>query len=375
MEKTAEYRTALNALRGFAAIYVVLYHLRHYTIFDWFAAVPPLKFGYIGVDFFFLLSGLIISHVYLQKSLNAPLSFWLEFVWLRIARLMPVHLLLMVMLLLAALIGPIFDKGWLPLTGQQISDWFSLSFLVRQWLLPDDYAWNSPAWSVSAELFAYVVVFPVLAVAAARYARVPLATVLVAAGAALFLFVIAAAGTINIKSGAGPLIRVTAGFVAGTGLFLLLNNGKRARHWDTIMGLTLAAAIPTFVVALWMEQSNLPSDIVLIGYLAVLICSTYQAQGFFARFLAQKPLFWLGEISFSLYLCHIPVLRALAYMADYAGIERGMAFGLFGLACSILAAQLLFSLVELPARGRMRRWYTTFWQNGFGRFQSKGSAA
>lgn len=357
MEKATEYRTALNALRGFAATYVVLYHLRHFTDFDWFKTFPALGFGYIGVDFFFILSGLIISHVYLHKSQGAPLFFWIEFIWLRIARLLPVHLLIMLVLLLAALIGPVFDATWAPLTTQQMTDWFSLAFLFRQWLLPDAYVWNSPAWSVSAELFAYILVFPLIAIGVTRVDRRRLACLLMAIAAALFVFVVSKAGTINVFSGAGPLIRVTAGFLGGAGLYLLLELSNARVKWDALLGVVLVAAVPVFLAAQFIERAKMPADMLLIGYLATLICVTYKAEGRFADLLSRKPLFWLGEISFSLYLCHIPVLRMLACFADMAGIERSMAFGLSGLGCSIMVAHLLYHYVELPSRGKMRRWY------------------
>lgn len=130
------YRSALNALRGFASIFVVLYHLKYYTAFDLAEILPPLRFGYMGVDLFFVLSGLIICHVYLKKSKGAPPGFWGKFIWLRIARLFPVHLLMMGLMLAVALVGPLVSANLQPITGQQWADWFSLTFLFREWLLP-----------------------------------------------------------------------------------------------------------------------------------------------------------------------------------------------------------------------------------------------
>ncbi len=358
---TIDYRPALNALRGFAATYVVVYHLRSFVIFDWFGNSPFVHFGYIGVDFFFVLSGLIISHVYLEKSRCADGSFWQTFMWLRISRLFPVHLLIMLLLLAAALIGPLFDAEWQPINGRQISDWFSLTFLVRQWLLPYSYVWNGPAWSVSAELFAYVVVFPFVCYFGARN-RLMVGIAMIATGGALWALLIMTVGTVNAMHAAGPLIRVSAGFLVGSGLFIVLNSNKflgrvRDSNWDKILTVTLIFSLPIWMLAILLKALGIQSELLLITYLVALMCATYRAGGTTSRLLSARPLFWLGEISFSLYLCHKPVMRALSYLSGFADIERGIVFGLVCIASSMLVAHLLFNYVEMPARQRLRQLY------------------
>jgi peptidoglycan/LPS O-acetylase OafA/YrhL len=358
---TIDYRPALNALRGFAAIYVVVYHLRSFVIFDWFGNSPFVHFGYIGVDFFFVLSGLIISHVYLKKSRCADGSFWQTFIWLRISRLFPVHLLIMLLMMAAALIGPLFDAEWQAINGRQISDWFSLTFLVRQWLLPYSFVWNGPAWSVSAELFAYVVVFPFVCYFGARN-RFIFGIAMIATGASLWVLLVMTVGTVNAMHAAGPLIRVSAGFLVGSGLFILLNSCQflarvRGSDWDKMLTLTFAFSLPVWMLAILLKAFGIQSELLLITYLVVLMCATYRAEGTTSRLLSIRPLFWLGEISFSLYLCHKPVMRALSYLSGFADIERGIVFGLVCVASSMLVAHLLFHYVEMPARQKLRQLY------------------
>jgi peptidoglycan/LPS O-acetylase OafA/YrhL len=353
----AEYRRALNGLRGFAATYVVLYHFRYYSEYDWFASLPFLQFGYIGVDFFFILSGLIISHVYLEKSRAAQPRFWLKFVWLRLSRLLPVHLLLMVALLSAAIIGPILRGDAPSLTQAQMTDWLSLTILVRQWFLPDGYAWNSPAWSVSAELFAYLFIFPLIC----RFGHIgsrKTAIALIFAGVFLWSVLMATNGTVNVIPTAGPLIRVTAGFLAGSGLYVLLRSkttvGAASRDWNRILALTLFFAVPVWMLALTSNGMGYRPDMLLVAYVTVLICSAYQAEGWAADILGGRFLFWLGEISFALYLCHIPIMRLLSYVAHISGWERGVMFSVLCLVSSVAVAHLLFRSVELPSRNKLR---------------------
>ncbi len=85
---------ALTSLRFFAALYVVCYHTLHISSFlpGLTTGVPNkfLSLGYISVSFFFLLSGYILSMVYLRKGTPLRLrSFYLA----RFARIYPLYLL------------------------------------------------------------------------------------------------------------------------------------------------------------------------------------------------------------------------------------------------------------------------------------------
>ena len=109
---------------------IVIYHFRHYSPYPWFENFPVLRLGFLGVDFFFVLSGLVICHVYLDKFLAGRERIF-RFLVLRISRLLPVHALMMTVLLACAI-----ATGRV-ISAQEIFDWISLTFLVRQWLLPD----------------------------------------------------------------------------------------------------------------------------------------------------------------------------------------------------------------------------------------------
>lgn len=355
--QATEYRTAINAFRGFASLYVVLYHLRFYNNYDWFGAVPALRFGYIGVDFFFILSGLIVSHVYLRKSRGSGPGFWMKFIWYRIARLFPVHLLIMLLMLMTAVIAPMLASGGPTLDGQDYKDWFLLTFLVRQWTLPADYSWNSPAWSISAEFFAYLIVFPLIAYFTRNDSGRPAGLALIAIGSLLLLSLTATTGTINVTAYAGPLIRVTGGFMLGSGLYLVLSTFAVARIWDRALGYSLAAMLIIIGLAPAMAVAGWPVDLVLIMALVATISCTYLAKGPIADGLSRPALFWLGEISFALYLCHIPMTRLCRYVADQMEWERGFVFGVLSVLISIATAHLLYRLVEIPARQVMRDWY------------------
>lgn len=338
-----DHRPALNVLRGFAALAIVIYHFRYYSPVPWFQVFPSLRFGYLGVDFFFVLSGLVISHVYLDAFLNARESY-ARFLFLRVSRIFPVHALIMAVMLFVT-IG----------TGGQIDsesafDWITLTLLVRQWLLPDGYVWNSPAWSVSAEMFAYAFIFPLAVVLARRQDREVAGRRLMILGVGTLALLFVVAGTLNAGEGAGPLLRVSGGFLVGAGLYCLLSKRTRGQGWDWLI-LGGCAMIPLGLV--------IGSDVVVLASLTAVMVGAYMSTGRLAALMSARPLHYFGEVSFSLYLCHIPVLRVGKEAADIAGIERGVLFCAVMTVLAIATAALLYRGVEVPARAAMRRWWET----------------
>ena len=353
-----EMRKAINAFRGFAALYVAVYHLRYFTHFDWFGHFPVLRFGYIGVDFFFILSGLIISHVYLARAKHGDLRFWGKFIWFRIARLFPVHLLIMLAMLGAACAAPMITADAQLPDQKSLLDWLSLTLLVRQWFLPDGYVWNSPAWSVSAEFFAYLVLFPLIAQLVRAWPRSLARMILLAAGVSMYMVLWASGGTLNLINGAGPMIRITAGFASGCGLFLLLSGVRQAPLHDRLLvGLLVLLPLAMVNPVSLFAVTRPVIELAVLASISSLVCLAYLADGRGSRWLAQRPLFYFGEISFALYMCHVPVMTLCRWAADLAGIERGFGFGVLLVAASLAVAELLHRRVEIPSRAAMRRWY------------------
>ena len=353
-----EMRKAINAFRGFAALYVAVYHLRYFTHFDWFGHFPVLRFGYLGVDFFFILSGLIISHVYLARAKHGDLRFWGKFIWFRIARLFPVHLLIMLAMLGAACAAPMITADAQLPDQKSLLDWLSLTLLVRQWLMPEGYVWNSPAWSVSAEFFAYLVLFPLVAQLVRAWPRSLARMILLAAGVSMYMVLWASGGTLNLINGAGPMIRITAGFASGCGLFLLLSEVRQTPLHDRfLIGLLVLLPLAMLNPVSLIAVTRPVIELAVLASISLLVCLAYLADGRGSRWLAQRPLFYFGEISFALYMCHVPVMTLCRWAADLAGIERGFGFGVLLVAASLAVADLLHRRVEIPSRAAMRRWY------------------
>jgi len=173
----AELR-ALTSVRGIAAWFVVLYHIR-FSI----AGLPPALVtifgkGYLAVDFFFLLSGFVIWLTWGERIRAGGWRAVPRFLQKRIARIWPLHLLMLGCALGLALL--------LAATGRQ--DQYHYPFaqlplhvlLLQNWGFTRHLTWNDPSWSISAELGAYLL-FPLL-VLAIDWRRVPTLAILVAIG-------------------------------------------------------------------------------------------------------------------------------------------------------------------------------------------------
>lgn len=152
---------ALTSLRGIAAWCVVIYHFREYLPShcpDWLLAL--IAQGYLAVDLFFILSGFVLALNY-AESFRGSLGGALGFYRLRFARIYPLHFVMLMLFILNPLAIALLSASGD--TSEYQWDYFVLSvFLVQNWGFSTSLAWNVPAWSISTEMFAYLV-FPVAA--------------------------------------------------------------------------------------------------------------------------------------------------------------------------------------------------------------------
>ncbi len=103
----------LTSLRFFAAIMVVILHVKDEfgPAFDLNRVSPLFDGGGIGVDFFFLLSAFILSHVHRTDFLDSPWPQYKRFLLLRLARIYPLHLTVLLLWLVAFSLVPLIAGG------------------------------------------------------------------------------------------------------------------------------------------------------------------------------------------------------------------------------------------------------------------------
>lgn len=331
----------LTGLRGVAALWVLLYHMFGLR------GVPILNVGYAGVDIFFILSGFVLSHVYLRDvNLTEP-RHYLRFLGVRLARIYPLHVFTLCCLLALVIVWPDIVPPARRAAGNFNASAFIASLLLVQDWVPGMYAsWNGPSWSLSAEWFAYLT-FPLLLLPIRRITSARL-LVLLAIGAlcgmlaALYVAGYRATDAVTL----GGMARMAGDFTAGC-----LLHAAFARGWRFPVAPAMAVMLALLAAGLALPSWRLP----LVFSFALMVVLAAQGRSLFADLLEWRPVMLLGEISFSLYMTH-GIVILLTNMVRRPDTALGL-LALDGLVFSVALATAVatYHLVEMPARAWGRR--------------------
>lgn len=276
-----------HALRGLAALFVVLYHFRDVTPYLGKVIDEQTAFftnGRVWVDFFFILSGFILSHVY-ARSFAAPYSSGRvsrAFYWARFARIYPLHLATLFAMIGVELSAYVARPAIADAFASDRKSWLSILqhlSLTHAWRSLDRLEWNVPSWSISTETLAYLC-FPLLMLMVHRQ-KVIAITALSFAAAAIYAHTFVNYRDIGEQQ---PLLRCLAGFVAGILLHQLWQR-YRDRLSMVISTMQIAAAVLA-AVALHLNWSKS----IIIAALACLILATAEGTGPLSRLLSKSPL-------------------------------------------------------------------------------------
>lgn len=348
MQSTANraFLPSLTGLRGAAALWVVAYHVS--SILG-FYTLPALHFGYVGVDVFFVLSGFILGHVHLDDFVSKPFAASGRFLALRLSRIYPVHFVtLMVSPILAGILYalnvpflPRFDPA---LLGPNL-------LLIQAWGWLDHSSFNSVSWSISGEWLAYLA-FPTMAFIANRLsAKIALLTGFLVLAGEVVAFRALGRTDIGDVTTLVPL-RMGGEFICGLCIYVVYRRGIPIRlPWGVISDLALLG----FAIAIAQSASFAAVVVIPAGILGLA-----HGRGMGARFLADRRMVFIGEVSYSLYMVHLLVLECIFAPVHYTRLD---ALGLplkaivivpaLGLVAA--ATLLMHRRVEVPARQWIRR--------------------
>lgn len=351
----------LTGLRGFAALWVFLLHacFGNVNTFGYFPAFDhKINFGfvenfilqgYLAVDLFFILSGFIIAYTYADDfrtavSWPALKNFFVK----RIARIYPVHAFLTVVLACAY-----FSGMWDTVRPMDVQDVLLSMTLMNVLQEPSV---NIPAWSISAEWFAYLAA-PLVLLATARSGKIPVNLALLVLVCTLYPLLFHKFFCCSGIVAGGAILRVLSGFAAGVLLYRLYQARFLVRENGMVADIIGAGALAViFTLAYLQMHFAMIYPFLIVFVYALAVCSSFLKTVF-----ASRVMLFLGVISYCIYMVHYPVLEIFSLsLSDYlyeTDAAQGIYWAILGAMTTVLifAASALYFLIEKPARAWVAR--------------------
>lgn len=359
----------MDALRGLAAVAIVLGHsydglhqqatLQEHGYWDNLANTLG-----VGVQVFFALSGFLLVRPYLAAHARGEagpgtLTFWRR----RVLRIVPAYWVALTVTAIAvpsAAVGAFSDRWWLFYGfGQTYSE-------------PDRYHGLGVAWSLSVEATFYLLL-PWLALLLRRVGARPVIAALLVLGIGVRV-----ANSVDIGATLNPIFVATVYGLPGEATFFAV--GMAVAHWS-VEGppgwLRALAARPGWcwaaAGALYLAMSAVLSfanpvggldfrtrfiawDFAAVVFVLLVMVPTAfdERHGVVRRLLLDRRMVFVGVVSYSLYLWHVPLEKHLLDHGLFA-LEEGWALlprsalTFFLVLCgSLLTATISYYVVELP---------------------------
>jgi peptidoglycan/LPS O-acetylase OafA/YrhL len=334
---------AVEGLRGVAVLWVVLFHylvLREGKFADPFVdailAFRPLhvlvRNGYLGVDLFFLITGFLLTLPWFKHALEGkPVPSTRGFYWRRVRRIVPayyVHLAFLAIVCLPVLVGWRFVKAeWGFVLANLAAHATFLHYTSP--LTSASFSINGALWTLAVE-FQYYLLLPFLAPLFVRSPRAALAAFFAAALAwryasahafgPLVEFYLALSARWSVPESALRSLIATQlpGYLAHFAIGILCGRAWLARRGRAPgkageIALAVAAVLSCLAVYAHLVAGHaLPREIAWLALPlalgAAMFCAVSCRPAWGDRLLGAPPIAWVGKVSYSTYLYHVPLL-------------------------------------------------------------------
>ncbi len=360
-----QYIPAIDGLRALAVIAVMLYHLG----FTW---IPG---GFLGVDLFFVISGYVITRLLLDSIAQSGGLDLRGFYMARIRRLLPALIFMVTTTIIAIGI-------WAPDTIKRllIDTPFSLTGTINWWLVAKEQDYFESigrppllqhTWSLAVEAQFYLVWPLILYFVLKKFGKrhIPIAALTIAAASGITLFLVSlsldAANTSKVSHIYFGTDTHSFGLFLGAALAVSwipqnfkITVSKRAQNFIDGVGIFgFIGILATFLLIDESQPTLYKIAFPLAGIFgAAIIMSIVHPASRFAPILEFKPLLWIGERSYAVYLWHWVIFQVTRPSVDLAGED----WALYALRILIVFALADISLryIELPVRrGVIQYWF------------------
>ncbi len=343
----------IKPLTSFRFIFALLVFLHHLIFIIDKSNSSLLKFyhtyleeGYLGVGFFFILSGYILSHVY-SSALSDKNFNTIQFYINRIARIYPMHLLTLIIAIPLSL--KLLDSS----VWEWISRFFENMFLLQSFIpiRSHYFSFNMVSWSISNELFFYLL-FPFLLkfITKLNNKKIYIFTGFICISILVSMFAIKDAYH-HFLFYINPFVRL-ADFIVGIIIYQLFHNWevtntKKSTQLEILSVITLSF----FYFISFLIPQVLRLSIFYWLPISFMIIVFSKSKGKLSSFLSKGIFITLGEISFGFYLYHLLVIRFVNYFNNRLNIiQHDLILVAIVFAISIAVSYFSYYLFETKAK-------------------------
>ncbi|WP_251958874.1 acyltransferase family protein [Nostoc commune] len=365
---------SLTSMRGIAALIVVILHFSYYALPKTGSTLSNysnfFKNGYLWVDFFFILSGFIMTHVYAEDFYSKiSLDNYRSYLFSRFARIYPLHIFI-----LSLFIGLEFIKFFLlnhsAFTGKfNLTALFANIFLLQAFdlncppLFWCNTYWNEPAWSISVEFVVYCI-FPLLLFFLLRSSEKNDLIIYSFTLFSILLLITFTRGNLDSIIGIPSIARCGLECILGLITYKVYRRGNYRKYFNlNFLAIIAITWIIMIMHSYWHHWRSLHDWIVLPAFSILILAISVNNNGAISKFLNSRIMLYLGTISYSIYMVHwfIQELLKLFWIYGFHN-ELGKGFTEYEALTSLvvflmmvlIAASLTYRFVEVPARNYLK---------------------
>jgi len=332
--------------------------LIHLQLNGFLTSAPSLDSWTLAVDFFFVLSGFVMARTYADRLTNDDSV--VDFVVRRIGRLWPLHVFMLLLfvavecLKLALVRETGFSSEHAAFgSARAPSDILPIAMFLQTARVGPDLTWNFPSWSISAEVWTYVV----FALVALRTSGSPAKRAALAGSIAVAAWLVLALGNGRgmLSTDIYGILRCLLGFFTGVVAEWLHRGGSL--RWLTSGRAEITSIVGAALLLLLAAISPAARFLAPLIFLGLVLAHA-DDRGPLSRLLSTGVVQWLGRLSYSIYLTHLFLIAYVVprltqtvdrLMPDAVATRETVVAAIY-LGMVLALSNLTWRFVELPGQ-------------------------